>query len=117
MEGAVQRDAHALLAAAHAELAGQLHLAGGVMFLHQSLQLLHDLRLLFRKFTGHSLGRYLRIRRLTQATALLRSSALNIKEIAERCGYDSIASFCRAYKRESGFTPQEVRKMISEHDN
>ena len=76
-----------------------------------------NLRLLFRKFTGDSLGRYLRSRRLKQATALLRSSALNIKEIAERCGYDSIASFCRAYKRESGFTPQEIRKMISEHDN
>ena len=76
-----------------------------------------NLRLLFRKFTGHSLGRYLRNRRLKQATALLRSSALNIKEIAERCGYDSIASFCRAYKRESGFTPQEIRKVISAHES
>lgn len=70
-----------------------------------------NLRLCFRKFTGTSLGRYLRNCRLNQATALLRNSGLNIKEIAERCGYASIASFSRTYKREAGVSPQEIRRL------
>ena len=69
-----------------------------------------NLRLCFRKFTGISLGRYIRNCRLHHATALLSNSGLSIKEIAERCGYASAASFCRAYKHESGMSPQEFRR-------
>lgn len=68
-----------------------------------------NLRLFFRKHTGGSLGTYLRNRRLIRGTSLLRSSSLSIKEIAAECGYDSAASFCRAYKREAGISPTEIR--------
>ncbi len=70
-----------------------------------------NLRLFFRKQTGRSLGTYLRSRRLIQGTYLLRNSGMSIKEIAEQCGYDSAASFCRAYKRESGCSPTEIRSL------
>lgn len=70
-----------------------------------------NLRLFFRKQTGRSLGAYLRSRRLIQGTYLLRNSGMSIKEISEQCGYDSAASFCRAYKRESGCSPTEIRSL------
>ena len=39
------------------------------------------------------------------------NSGMSIKEISEQCGYDSAASFCRAYKRESGLSPTEIRNL------
>jgi AraC-like DNA-binding protein len=68
------------------------------------------LRLLFRKRTGTSLGRYLHSMRMIRATQLLAQSDLSIKEISERCGYGSIYAFSRAFKTEMKLSPRAFRK-------
>ena len=59
---------------------------------------------------GTSIGSYLRNYRIRRATALLTSSELSLAEIADRCGYRSVSSFCRAFKEQTGSTPSEFRE-------
>lgn len=71
------------------------------------------LRRCFREQVGKSLGAYLRSRRMTFASGLLRSSNMNISQIATHCGYGSAASFSRAFKREAqDQSPLLYRKEI-----
>lgn len=66
----------------------------------------------FKAAVGVSPGRYVSEWRITLAHALLQSSNLSIKAIAERLGYESESSFSRAFKRSTGMPPSQVRKAI-----
>jgi len=68
------------------------------------------LRAKFRLSTGGSLGRHLRQLRLQKACQLLHTTGLNITEIAERCGFDSVYSFSRTFKTECGVSPRAYRE-------
>ena len=71
------------------------------------------LRRSFRALLGVSLGRYLRFCRMHLAVGLLRSSDMNIAQIAARCGYDSVSAFSRAFKREEKhYAPLAYRRQI-----
>ena len=71
------------------------------------------LRRCFRKHYGMSLGFYLRTRRMNYAVGLLRSSDMNIAQIASLCGYESASAFSRAFKREEKLhPPHEYRKLV-----
>ena len=48
--------------------------------------------------------------RETQATALLKTTALSMDAIAERLGYSDVANFTRAYRRWTHATPGAVRR-------
>jgi AraC family transcriptional regulator len=65
---------------------------------------------LFRCITGISLGTYLRMRRLTEASFLLRNSSQKIIDIAMQFDFGSQASFTRAFKEFSQMTPLEYRR-------
>ncbi len=59
--------------------------------------------------TGHSIMRYVRGRRLTQAARALSSGAPDILAIAIEAGYGSHEAFTRAFRDQFGATPEEVR--------
>jgi AraC-like DNA-binding protein len=50
--------------------------------------------------------------RLNEAARLLKESNLNVAEIADRAGYESPASFTRAFRRRQGVAPGEYRKRF-----
>lgn len=50
--------------------------------------------------------------RLNEAARLLKESNLNVAEIADRAGYESAASFTRAFRRRQGVAPGEFRRRF-----
>ncbi len=71
------------------------------------------LRAVYREATGMSLGRYVAQLRLNRATGLLRRSRMRVKEIAAECGYESLFSFSRAFRREFGLSPRSYRNQTT----
>ena len=62
---------------------------------------------------GEPLGSYVRRLRLRRASMLLESTALPVKVIASRVGYESEAAFARAFARERGASPSAHRQARS----
>ncbi len=69
------------------------------------------LRALYRHETGMSLGGYIAQMRLNRASGLLLSSTMSVKQVAAECGYESLFSFSRAFKRMMGVSPRTYRRM------
>lgn len=72
-----------------------------------------SLRKRFQETTGKSPGWYIRQLKLEYACELLHDTETRISEIAERCGYDSIFSFSRAFHKTFSTSPSLYRKMWS----
>jgi AraC-like DNA-binding protein len=72
------------------------------------------LRAVFRDRLGVSLGRYMRESRLSEAAQLLQSSDHNISEIGERCGFESLYAFSRAFRKAYGIPPRTYRQLVQE---
>jgi AraC-like DNA-binding protein len=64
----------------------------------------------FTSLVGVSPARYLARWRMHLASAWLRDSRLTVSEAAARLGYDSEASFSRAFKRFTGVPPSSLRR-------
>jgi transcriptional regulator GlxA family with amidase domain len=69
----------------------------------------------FTRTVGESPLRYLSRWRLTLAADLLRSSGLNVTEVAYRSGYASDAAFSRAFKVHFGYAPSELKNRQATH--
>ena len=65
----------------------------------------------FTAVVGVSPARYLARWRMHVASGWLRGERLTVAEVASRLGYDSEASFSRAFKRVLGVPPSEVRRI------
>jgi AraC-like DNA-binding protein len=72
------------------------------------------LRAVFRDRLGVSLGRYMRESRLSEAAQLLQSSTLNVSDIGERCGFESLYAFSRAFRKAYGIPPRTYRQLVQE---
>jgi AraC-like DNA-binding protein len=64
----------------------------------------------FKEQTGCSPRDYLHLLRIHRACQLLRSSVLNVKEVAARLGYQDPFHFSRQFKAFQGVSPSEYRK-------
>ncbi|MBO5217900.1 MAG: helix-turn-helix transcriptional regulator, partial [Clostridia bacterium] len=62
-----------------------------------------------RELYGTTTNRLIWMRRMETACDLLRSSPLNIGEIAARCGYANIYTFSHAFRRAFGVPPTDWR--------
>ena len=67
----------------------------------------------FTHFVGQSPMQYLVRWRMALATNYLRRSALSVARIAEEVGYESDATFSRAFRREFGEPPATWRRRNS----
>jgi AraC family transcriptional regulator len=61
--------------------------------------------------TGHSIMRYVRARRLTEAARALSNGAPDILALALEAGYGSHEAFTRAFREQFGVTPEAVRSQ------
>lgn len=67
------------------------------------------LRFLFRKHFGMSLGAYIRGHVTHQAIGLMKNNRLALYEVADRCGFTSLATFSRSFKKQTGLSPSRFR--------
>ncbi len=67
---------------------------------------------LFKAETGTPPARYLRTLRMQDATTLLVTTFLSVKEIIARVGFTDESHFVRDFKRIYGVTPTEYRKQM-----
>lgn len=65
----------------------------------------------FKKATGITPSKYMENRRLDLARKLLFDGRLNITEVAEKSGYNSIYSFSNVFRRRFGISPSRLRRV------
>jgi AraC family transcriptional regulator len=65
----------------------------------------------FTAHVGESAISYIRRIRLERAGRKLRMGAVDITEVALAAGYDSHASFSKAFKQQFGLSPSEFRQL------
>lgn len=68
---------------------------------------------LFKSHTGQSFSDYLTGVRMDAAKLLLARPENKVRDIAERVGYRDASYFARAFKRKTGFSPEEYRRMCT----
>jgi AraC-like DNA-binding protein len=66
----------------------------------------------FKKITGESPNQYHLNVRLNRAKQLLMKTALNISEIADQTGFESVYYFSKIFKKKNGVAPNTFRKNI-----
>jgi len=66
----------------------------------------------FKSITNETLGDYIRKVRLQKSTYKLSTSKQNITQIALDTGYETNASFSKAFKERFGITPKEFSKNL-----
>jgi len=81
----------------------QLSRAGGVHPMHLARS--------FRQYFGTSVGSYLRRRRIEAAKELLLGTGTPLTQIALECGFSSHAHFSGIFKRLTGITPSQFRRL------
>ena len=64
----------------------------------------------FLTVVGVSPARYIARWRMHVAGRLLREERVSVADVAHRLGYDSEASFSRAFKRHVGVPPSDLRR-------
>ncbi|KRG13375.1 hypothetical protein ACA30_15910 [Virgibacillus soli] len=79
---------------------------------HYSLSEAYIMRY-FKKHTGETILQHLNRLRMEQTKYLLKTSDLQIKEIAIRVGYSDVSSFIRKFKQQEKMTPGEFRKKYT----
>lgn len=64
---------------------------------------------IFKEVTGFTVNEYIHLNRIREAQRLLSCTSLNITEVSEALGYDTITYFERVFKKFSGTTPLKYR--------
>jgi AraC-like DNA-binding protein len=66
---------------------------------------------MFKQATGFTFIEYLNSLRIREAQHLLKESQLNVSEIADKVGYESQTHFGRVFKKTTGMSPLQYKKM------
>jgi AraC-like DNA-binding protein len=64
---------------------------------------------IFKRHTGMTFTQCLALERIERAKSLLQNEGIQVAEAAFACGFESISSFNRAFKRLTGATPTQYR--------
>jgi AraC-like DNA-binding protein len=72
----------------------------------------HYLSRIFNKVTGFSFVEYVNLVRLKEAQKLLAAGELNVTEVAECVGFESLSHFGRVFKASMGMSPKDYRKRF-----
>lgn len=67
---------------------------------------------LFKSYSGYNFYDYLSLQRIKAAEKLLYNSALSITDIALQCGFESLTTFNRTFKKIKNCTPTQYRKLL-----
>ena len=67
----------------------------------------------FKQRMGQTFSSYMEYVRMEKAKQFLRTTQMPINQIAEKVGYYSVNSFCRAFKRVTGTSASKYRKADS----
>ncbi len=65
---------------------------------------------LFKKETGLTLTEYVMKKRMERAEFLLRTTSLQIQNVAQHCGIFDVNYFSKAFKKHTGFSPMKYRE-------
>ncbi len=68
---------------------------------------------LFKKTTGENFSSYLEHLRMGKAIELLKTTNIKISQIFAQLGYNNITSFRRAFKKNYGVSPNQVREGMN----
>lgn len=68
-------------------------------------------RRIFREYTGFAPMHYIQELKIRKAKELLTNTELPVKEIAFRTGFDNHEYFFTAFRRNSGMTPTQYRRI------
>jgi AraC-like DNA-binding protein len=69
------------------------------------------LRSFFKEQNGISFGDYLSIERVKRAQEKLLHTSQSVLDISESCGFVSLSTFSRAFRKFSGMTPGQYKKI------
>ncbi len=67
----------------------------------------------FKQITGMSPIQFVNSLRIKKAQELLETSELTLKEISDSINYCDPVQFCKAFKKHTGYTPTEYRKLAN----
>jgi len=111
--GPASGGADALLAARiEAHVAAHFHQALGTAEVARQLGFNPDyLERVFRRERGVTITEHIHRSRIREARTLLRDSALNVAEVAGACGFTDDVYFRRLFKRYTGLTPVQFRRL------
>jgi transcriptional regulator GlxA family with amidase domain len=66
----------------------------------------------FRRATGYAPMEYVHALRVEEAKQMLETSDCSVERIGGQVGYEDTASFRRLFKRQTGLTPREYRRLF-----
>lgn len=67
---------------------------------------------IFKNITGKNLSQYIVDERMEKAVLLMRTSRLNVSQIAAQVGCDNFSYFSKLFKKHTGVTPREYRSSL-----
>lgn len=70
----------------------------------------------FKEVTGFGFTEYVNITRVKEAERLLRETGWSITHVSELAGFDNFSHFGKMFKRLTGLTPRDYRKMNKTED-
>ena len=65
----------------------------------------------FKEYTGSTPAQYILSLRISNAQTLLENTDYNVTEISEIIGYENPLYFCRLFKKHTGGSPTEYRRI------
>lgn len=65
----------------------------------------------YKQLTGYSIKNYRMLCRVAEARELLTNTSLSISQISEHIGFSDTSNFSKYFKKKTGYTPSEYRKI------
>jgi transcriptional regulator GlxA family with amidase domain len=70
----------------------------------------HFIRI-FNEFCGCTPYQYIIKKRIARAKTLIRYNVYSVHEVSQACGYESVQTFRKCFKRETGYSPRAFSRF------